>query len=107
MIAVHQFARDLRPTVFDDFGLIPALHAYTKDLAARKKIAIQLTIFAGVEALESAKRTVLFRVAQEALTNVTRHAQATQIKIGITDISGIVRMEINDNGAPLLTPETA
>jgi PAS domain S-box-containing protein len=98
VIAVHQFARDLRPTVLDDFGLIPALHAYTQDLATRKKIAIKLTIFAGVEALESAKRTVLFRVAQEALTNVTRHAQATQIKIGITDISGIVRMEINDNG---------
>jgi PAS domain S-box-containing protein len=98
VIAVHHFARDLRPTVLDDFGLIPALHAYTKDLAARKNIAIQLTIFAGVEALESAKRTVLFRVAQEALTNVTRHAQATQIKIGITDISGMVRMEINDNG---------
>jgi signal transduction histidine kinase len=98
VIAVHQFARDLRPTVLDDFGLVPALHAYTKDLAARKKIAIQLTVFAGVEALESAKRTVLFRVAQEALTNIIRHAEATQIKIVITDISGMVRMEINDNG---------
>jgi len=98
VIAVHQFARDLRPTVLDDFGLIPALHAYTKDLAARKKIPIQLTVYAGVEALESAKRTVLFRVAQEALTNVTRHAQATKIKIGIAEVDGIVRMEIKDNG---------
>jgi len=96
--AVHQFARDLRPTVLDDFGLIPALHAYTKDLAARKKIAIQLTVFAGVEALESAKRTVLFRVAQEALTNISRHAQATEVKISITDISGAIRLEVSDNG---------
>jgi signal transduction histidine kinase len=96
--AVHQFARDLRPTVLDDFGLIPALHAYTKDLSTRKKIAIHLTVFAGVEALAGDKRTVLFRVAQEALTNVTRHAEATQIKINITDISGVVRMEISDNG---------
>jgi PAS domain S-box-containing protein len=98
VIAVHQFARNLRPTILDDFGLIPALHAYTKDLAERKKIVIELTVFAGVEALDSAKRTVLFRVAQEALTNVTRHAQATRIKISITDISGAIRMEISDNG---------
>ena len=98
VLAVHQFARDLRPTVLDDFGLIPALHAYTKDLAARRKIAIELTVFAGVEALENAKRTVLFRVAQEALTNIIRHAHATRIKIGVTDISGVIRMEISDNG---------
>ena len=98
VLAVHQFARNLRPTILDDFGLIPALHAYTKELAKRKKTAIKLTIFAGVEALDSAKRTALFRVAQEALTNVTRHAQATRIKIGIIEVAGMVRMEITDNG---------
>ena len=96
--AVHRFARELRPAVLDDLGLIPALHAYNKSLAARKKIKIQLTAFGGVEALGSAKRTVLFRVAQEALTNVARHAQATQVRMSITEISGAIRMEISDNG---------
>jgi two-component system sensor histidine kinase DegS len=96
--AVHRFARELRPAVLDDLGLIPALHAYNKSLAARKKIKIKLTAFGGVEAMGSAKRTVLFRVAQEALTNVARHAQATQVRIGITEISGAIRMEISDNG---------
>ena len=96
--AVHRFARELRPAVLDDLGLIPALHAYSKSLAARKKIKIRMTAFGGVEALGSAKRTVLFRVAQEALTNVARHAHATQIKMSISEISGRIRMEISDNG---------
>ena len=96
--AVHQFASKLRPAVLDDLGLIPALHAYSKKLAARKKIKIQLTAFGGVEALGSAKRTVLFRVAQEALTNVERHAHATKVGLSITRIAGSVRMEITDNG---------
>ena len=84
--------------MLDDLGLIPALHAYSKSLAARKKIKIQLTAFDGVEALGGAKRTVLFRVAQEALTNVARHAHASQVRMSISEISGAVRMEISDNG---------
>jgi signal transduction histidine kinase len=96
--AVHRFARELRPAVLDDLGLIPALHAYSKSLAARKKLKIKMTAFGGVEALGGAKRIVFFRVAQEALTNVARHAHATQIKMTISEISGAIRMEISDNG---------
>jgi signal transduction histidine kinase len=96
--AVHQFARELRPAVLDDLGLIPALHSYSKSLAARKKIRIQMTAFGGVEALGSDKRTALFRVAQEALTNVARHAHATRVGLSIIKIPGAIRMEISDNG---------
>jgi signal transduction histidine kinase len=96
--AVHRFARELRPAVLDDLGLIPALHAYSKSLAERKKFKIQMTAFGGVEALGSAKRTVLFRVAQEALTNIVRHARATEVRMSLSEISGTIRMEISDNG---------
>jgi len=95
---VHQFARELRPAVLDDLGLIPALHAYSKNLAAQNKFKIHLTAFAGVEALAANKRTVLFRVAQEALTNVVRHAHATRVQMSISKAAGTVRMEISDNG---------
>src|ERR1022692_3788458 len=78
VIEVHRFARELRPAVLDDLGLIPALHAYIKSLAEREKVKIQMTAFGGVEALGDDERTVLFRVAQEALTNVARHARATE-----------------------------
>ncbi len=96
--AVHRFARELRPAVLDDLGLIPALHAYSKSLAVRKKFKIQLTAFSGVEELGSAERTVLYRVAQEALTNVARHSHATLVRVEISAIPGAIRMEIGDNG---------
>ena len=96
--AVHRFARELRPAVLDDLGLIPALHAYCKSLAARKKLKIQMTAFRGVEHLDSDRRTVLFRVAQEALTNVARHARATRVRLTISKLPGAVRLEISDNG---------
>jgi signal transduction histidine kinase len=96
--AVHRFARDLRPAVLDDLGLIPALHAFCEGLAGRKKIKIKMTAVRAVEALDSDRRTVLFRVSQEALTNVARHAQATRVVIGISKIPGAIRLEIADNG---------
>jgi two-component system sensor histidine kinase DegS len=104
--AVHRFARKLRPAVLDDLGLIPALHAYCRNLAARNRLKIDLTAFAGVEAIGGAKRTVFFRVAQEALTNVVRHAQATRVRVGLSKISGAIRMEIADNGRSFAVKKT-
>ncbi|MCC5025349.1 MAG: hybrid sensor histidine kinase/response regulator transcription factor [Candidatus Synoicihabitans palmerolidicus] len=103
--AVHQFARDLRPAVLDDLGLIPALQAFMKSVAARRKMRIHLTAFAGVEEMESAKRIVLYRVAQEALTNVARHAKATLVNVSIRQLDGVIRMEIHDNGKSFRVPQ--
>ena len=94
----HRFARELRPAVLDDLGLIPALRGYSSSIQERKKIKIKLTAFEGVEALGSNERTVLFRVAQEALTNVVRHARATHVEMVISKSLGAIRMEIRDNG---------
>jgi two-component system sensor histidine kinase DegS len=96
--AVHQFARELRPAVLDDLGLIPALHAYCKILGTRKNIQIHLTAIGGVENLGSDQKTALYRVAQEALTNVVRHARASQVRITISAIERTIQMEIGDNG---------
>ncbi len=96
--SVHQFARELRPALLDDLGLIPALHAYTKQVAKRGKLKIQLTAFGGVEQLDSVKRTVLYRVVQEALTNVVRHAHAQIVHVAITAIPLGVRLLVHDDG---------
>jgi signal transduction histidine kinase len=104
--AVHRFARELRPAVLDDLGLIPALQAYSENLAARRKLQIRITAFGGVEALGESKRTVLFRVAQEALTNVARHAQATLVELSISRVPGGIRMEITDNGKSFAVEKT-
>lgn len=96
--AVHRFARELRPAVLDDLGLIPALHTYCRSLAARKGLRIRMTAFGGVEALGAAERTVLFRVAQEALNNVVRHARATTVTVSLIRVDAAIRLEITDNG---------
>jgi signal transduction histidine kinase len=95
---VHQFARDLRPTLLDDLGLIPALQAYLKGFTARTGMRVRFTVFAGVEKLSNDKRTVLYRVAQAALVNIAQHAQATQAAVAIRSLPKAVLMEITDDG---------
>jgi signal transduction histidine kinase len=95
---VHRFARELRPTVLDDLGLIPALHSFMKSFATRTGVRTSLTAFAAVEQLATAKRTVLFRVAQEALTNVARHAHASRVEVSIQKLSDCICMRIKDDG---------
>ncbi len=95
---MHQFARELRPAALEDLGLIPALQVFMEKLSARKKLIINLTAFARVEELDAARRVVLFRVAQESLTNVARHAQASTVNMVISELPDAVRMEVNDDG---------
>ena len=95
---VHRFARELRPAVLDDLGLIPALHTFVKDFSKRTRIHVGIKAFSGVEQLDVAKRTVLFRVAQEALTNVNRHAKASQVELNILAIPKGIAMNVRDNG---------
>lgn len=95
---VHRFARELRPAVLDDLGLIPALHSFMKSFAEEIGLRVSLTAFAGVEELSNAKRTVLYRVAQEALTNVVRHARASHVDVNIRRLPNAACMTITDNG---------
>jgi signal transduction histidine kinase len=95
---VHRFARELRPTVLDDLGLIPALRSLMSDFTKRTGILIGFRAFAGVEQLNSAKRTVLYRVAQSALSNVAQHAKANRVKVIIRKSRDTVRMDITDDG---------
>ncbi|ACB74523.1 sensor histidine kinase [Opitutus terrae] len=104
--AVHQFARELRPAVLDDLGLIPALHASMKTMAARRNLKVRLTASAAVEALDAPLRTVLYRVAQEALTNVTRHARARHVDLTIVEVAGGIRLDVHDDGKGFAVQKT-
>jgi two-component system, NarL family, sensor histidine kinase DegS len=95
---VHQFACELRPAVLDDLGLIPALHSFAKFFSKRTRIQVHLKAFAEVEQLDNNQRTILYRVAQEALTNVARHAQASRVEVSIQKLADGICMKINDNG---------
>ena len=95
---VHRFARELRPAVLDDLGLIPALRSFAESFAEDTGIRVNMTASAKVEELTNDRRTVLYRVAQEALTNVGRHAQARNVTVDIRELPNAIRMRIHDDG---------
>lgn len=95
---VHRFAQDLRPSVLDDLGLLAALEAYVAAYRKQTGITVAVSTYAGVERLDNAVRTVLFRIVQEALSNVAQHSGADQAVVTITRPPGMVRMEITDPG---------
>ncbi len=97
---VHQFARELRPTSLDDLGLVATLHAFMKDFTKRTGIRVHFTTFTSgwIEGLDSALRTVFYRVAQEALTNVARHAQATRVELTLQKLPDALLMQVKDDG---------
>jgi signal transduction histidine kinase len=95
---VHRFARELRPTLLDDLGLIPALQSFMKSFMEDTGIRVSLKVFAGIEQFDGTMRTMLYRVAQEALTNVARHANASRAEVSIQRLDDTIRMEISDDG---------
>ena len=100
---VHRFARELRPTLLDDLGLIPALRAYMQSFKEETGIHVTLSTFAAVEQVKGDTRTVLYRVVQEALSNVARHAQASRVDVRIHRFADTICMRIKDNGKGFLT----
>jgi signal transduction histidine kinase len=96
--SVHRFARQLRPALLDDLGLIAAISSIINGLKERTHLPIALTTFSELKDLDVKNRTVLYRVAQEALTNVVRHADAKAVKVSFTNQRKTVLMEIKDDG---------
>jgi PAS domain S-box-containing protein len=95
---VHRFARELRPAMLDDLGLIPTLRSYIDDIPKQHGITFKLRADAAIESLDNDGRTVLYRIAQEALTNVVKHANASFVSIRLTRTPAGVSLEVADNG---------
>ncbi|MGD0061352.1 MAG: histidine kinase [Verrucomicrobiia bacterium] len=97
---VHRFARELRPAVLDDLGVVPALHAFMKGFAKQTGLHIHFATFTPgrIERLDTVTRTVLYRVVQEALTNVGRHAHASRVDVNIQKLPRAVGLTIQDDG---------
>ncbi|MFP5328455.1 MAG: GAF domain-containing sensor histidine kinase [Acidimicrobiia bacterium] len=96
----RELAFDLRPTVLDDVGLTAALHRLTEDVAARSGLTIELdaAALAPDERLSPEVETVIYRVVQEALTNVVRHASAAAASVTFAGRNGVIRVFVEDDG---------
>ena len=95
---VRRISRDLRPGALDDLGLGPALQSLTDDFGRRCGVAVDFETTVFRNRLDDEARIALYRVAQEALTNIERHADATHVSMSlIADRRGAL-LVVKDNG---------
>ncbi len=97
--SVRRFVRDLRPTTLENLGLIPALELLTQEAGARFQVQ------GDERRLEGDRELALYRIVQEALRNVVKHAQATEIHVTVTFDSEEVTAAIQDNGRGFEAPD--
>jgi signal transduction histidine kinase len=95
---VRRISTQLRPGILDELGLTAAMDWQVEDFGNRMEIESEfLSTFDDTD-LDRDLSTALFRILQEALTNIARHAHATRIKINIREEAGFVIMEVEDDG---------
>ncbi len=100
---VREISHLLRPSILDDFGLNDSLRWLADSFAERAGKSVRYTSsFSG--RLDSTTETQLFRIAQEALTNVARHAEATEVSIDLANVNDALSLTIADNGKGMGTP---
>lgn len=95
---VRHLALALRPSMLDNLGLRAALQWLAKDQAQRAGWVLTLELDALERRLHCELETCFFRVAQEALTNVARHARATQVRVRLQCSDGMLHLQVQDNG---------
>jgi PAS domain S-box-containing protein len=95
---VREMALGLRPSLLDDLGLVPALRWYLNRLAQRLPIEISFEATDGRDRLPPQLETAIYRIVQEALTNITRHAQASRVHVHLECTASAIVTTIEDDG---------
>jgi PAS domain S-box-containing protein len=104
---LHRICADLRPTVLDDFGLIAAIEWEAREFQRRTGISCKGRLPRGIRCpLPKEQATAVFRIFQESLTNVARHAHASEASVMLKLRKGVLTMAISDNGRGI-TPSQA
>jgi len=98
---VRRIARELRPEVLDDLGLVNAVVALCGRIDSQPGIRVRRELDWGLPTLAPEKELVIYRVAQEALTNVLRHAEASEVVVELRRAGAQVVLEVADNGRGL------
>jgi signal transduction histidine kinase len=96
----------LRPLILDELGLIPAIEWQTGQFSQRTGIRCVLRLTATDTDLSPAASTALFRILQESLNNVARHANASEIQIDLTHADGWMSLIVQDNGRGIAAADT-
>jgi signal transduction histidine kinase len=102
---VRRFSHDLRPSTLDDLGLLPTLDGLTTRMSQEDGLPAELRVLGKQRRLPPEVELVLFRIVQEALTNVRKHSRATEVTTTVEFRDGLVTVTISDNGRGFTLPE--
>jgi len=103
--SVRRIATELRPGILDDLGLLAAMEWQLQEFEKRTGIRCRFTSSLEQVALDADGTTVLFRILQETLTNVARHACATQVEVSLDQDQDTVSLRVQDNGRGIAKSE--
>jgi len=95
---VRRLAVELRPSALDDFGLVPAIERLAGTLAEQSELVVDLEARLGEQRLPAEAETALYRIVQEALTNVVKHASARRVSITLVRKQGFAVVVVEDDG---------
>ena len=98
ILSVRRIATELRPAILDDLGLVAAVEWAAEEFDARTGTKCRLDLPDEDIVIDQERTTAIFRIFQETLTNVTRHAQATQVDVRLEREDGSIVLEVRDNG---------
>jgi signal transduction histidine kinase len=98
LIELQRLISDLRPSHLDDLGIGAALRWYAGEIENRLPLKVMVTVNEEITDLSTEMKTTLFRITQEALTNVIKHSAANQVKVTLTYDAEGVRLEVVDDG---------
>ncbi len=105
LLSVRRISTSLRPEVLDHFGLAAAMEWQAQEFQNRTRTRCEFTALSESIDLDQERRTVMFRILQETLTNVARHAQATKVSIGLQETAGNLVLRVTDNGRGITESE--
>ena len=102
---VRRFSHELRPGLLDQFGLIPSLESLAEDVNTEEKLSCRLEVTGSEQRLSPEAEALLFRITQEALRNIRKHAKATEAIVRVDFSRGKAGLSITDNGIGFKVPE--
>jgi signal transduction histidine kinase len=102
---LRRFIRGLRPPYLDDLGWVPSIQAFIQEFQSETGIKVQMQVDGEERRLSPEKELVLYRVIQEALTNIRKHARASTVNLEIHFLADGVRVQMADDGIGFIVPE--
>ncbi len=96
--SMRRIVADMRPRVLDDLGIIAAIKSLVKDVSTRTGTEVVFVPKGALDDVEDSTKTALYRMLQECLTNVARHARATRVEVHLSATGHHIEMTVADNG---------